>query len=204
VTVARSSLVALSLLALGVAACGSSTDNSASSTSAPTTTTTAAVTSTTTTASAVPTSPITIPTKNDGVSADGSGCAPPHGDTLPDGIWFGDLKAVDVAGATVSLDLNCFFTGDAANRAAMQDGQTDIPVPNDYYIRNKVKKIYVVPTVADVAVFKLSQMGGGPLVKAGNGLPAAASMLAEFNNHWIGWLQVSGGKVIAIQQQFVP
>jgi hypothetical protein len=123
---------------------------------------------------------------------------------LPDGIWFGDLKAVDVGASTVSLDLNCFFTGDAANNAAAADGSTEIPVPNDYYIRNKVKKIYVLPVVANVAVFKLSAGGGGPLVAAGNGPAAAASMLSEFNNSWIGWLQVAGGKVITIQQQFVP
>ena len=46
--------------------------------------------------------------------------------------------------------------------------------------------------------------GGGPLVAAGNGPAAAAAMLSEFSTFWIGWLQISGGKVIAVQQQFVP
>ena len=198
-------VVAVALLVGFTAACSGGGSSSSTGTTPSTTTTTASPpASTTTTTAAIPTSPITIPSKNDGVSADGSGCAPPPGDTLPDGIWFGDLKSVDVSGSTLSLDLNCFFTGNAANHAASQDGSTDVPVPNDYYIRNKVKKVYVLPAVANVAVFKLSQMGGGPLVNAGNGPAAAAAMLAEFNNSWIGWLQTSGGKVIVVQQQFVP
>jgi hypothetical protein len=77
-------------------------------------------------------------------------------------------------------------------------------VPNDFYIRNKVKKVYVVPAVSDVAVFELSQMGGGPLVHAGNGAAAAQAMLSSFNNAWIGWIQIAGGRAIAVQQQFVP
>ena len=196
----------MSLLAVGMlAGCGGSHgDKSSVETSGTTTTTAAPATTTSTAPPVVPTSPITIPSKSDGVSADGSGCAPPAGLSLPDGIWFGDLKAVDVGASTVSLDLNCFFTGDAANSAASADGSTEIPVPNDYYIRNKVKKIYVLPVVADVAVFKLSAGGGGPLVAAGNGPAAAASMLSEFNTFWIGWLQVASGKVITLQQQFVP
>jgi len=194
------------LLGLGAAACSSGNDGSASDTSVTSTTTTTLAPATTTTTAppaAVPTAPITIPSKNDGSSANGSGCAPPAGEALPDGIWFGDLKAVDVNAGTVSLDLNCFFTGDAANHAAAQDGQPS-PVEDDYYIRNKVKKVYVLPAQSDVAVFELSSMGGGPLFKAGNGLQVASQMLSQFNNSWIGWLQIAGGKVIAIQQQFVP
>jgi hypothetical protein len=197
----------MSLLAVGMlVGCGGGSGSSRDSVETNSTTTfaTAAFTTTSTAPPVVPTAPITIPSKNDGSSADGSGCAPPPGDTLPDGIWFGDLKSVDVGVGTLSLDLNCFFTGAAADAAASADGETEIPVLNGYYIRNKVKKVYVVPTVADVAVFKLSSGGGGPLVAAGNGPAAAASMLAEFNNLWIGWLQVAGGKVIAVQQQFVP
>jgi hypothetical protein len=170
-----------------------------------TTTTTVAASTTTTTQPVVPTAPVAIPSKQDGTSADGSGCAPPAGDSLPDGIWFGDLKAVDVAAGTLSLDLNCFFTGEAANHAATEDGSTDVPVPNDYWIRNKVHKVYVLPMVPNAAVFKLDQGGASTtLVSAGTGPAAASSMLAEFNNAWIGWIQVAGGKVIVVQQQFVP
>lgn len=192
---------------VGLTACGGGSDDSASTvTTASVATTTAATVATTTTITPiVPTGPFTIPVPTDGVSANGSGCAPPPGDTLPDGIWFGNLQSVDVGASTVSLDLNCFFSGDAANHAAAADGETEIPVPDDYYIRNKVKKIYVLPTVANVAVFQLPDNGGNPNpTAAGNGPAAVASMLSQFNNFWIGWLQISGGKVVAVQQQFVP
>jgi hypothetical protein len=189
-------------------ACGGGSDESESTTTtaAVATTTTLATTATTTTVTPiVPTAPFTIPVPTDGVSANGSGCAPPAGETLPDGIWFGNLQSVDVGASTVSLDLNCYFTGEAANRAAAADGETEIPVPDDYYIRNKVKKIYVLPTVANVAAFILPDNGGNPNpAPAGNGPAAVASMLSQFNNFWIGWLQISGGKVVAVQQQFVP
>jgi hypothetical protein len=188
--------------------CGGGSDDaeSTTSTAAVATTTTVATAATTTTITpVVPTAPFTIPVPTGGVSANGSGCAPPPGDTLPDGIWFGNLQSVDVGASTVSLDLNCFFSGDAANHAAAEDGETEIPVPDDYYIRNKVKKIYVLPTVANVAVFQLPDNGGNPNpTPAGNGPAAVATMLTQFHNFWIGWLQISGGKVVAVQQQFVP
>ena len=198
----------LSVVAL--AGCGGGSDSASSSTTtaAPATTTTVATpaTPTTTITPVVPTAPFTIPVPTDGVSANGTGCAPPPGDTLPDGIWFGNLQSVDVGASTVSLDLNCFFSGDAANHAAAADGETEIPVPDDYYIRNKVKKIYVLPTVRKRRGVHPSRINGGNPnpTAAGNGPAAVASMLSQFNNSWIGWLQISGGKVVAVQQQFVP
>jgi hypothetical protein len=206
--VRRLVIAAVAFAVVALAGCGGGSDNSASTTTTAagaTTTTLATTAATTTITPVVPSAPITIPVPTDGISANGSGCAPPPGDTLPDGIWFGDLKSVDVGASTVSLDLNCFFSGDAANHAAAADGQTAIPVPDDYYIRNKVKKIYVLPTVANVAAFELPEMGGNPNpTAAGNGPAAVATMLTKFKNFWIGWLQISGGKVVAVQQQFVP
>jgi len=204
----RRPLVVISLfVALLLAACGGGGSNNASTgtTVASSTTTLPPTTATTQVPPpTVPTAPITIPTHSNGVSANGSGCAPPAGPKLPDGIWFGDLKSVDTSAQTIGLDLNCFYVGDAANKAAQQDGGTEIPVPNDYYIRNKVHTIYTLALVSNVAVFKLSAQGGGPLVASGNGAAAAASMLAEFNNFWIGWVQIVSGQVVTIQQQFVP
>jgi len=200
-------VAAIAVVAL--AGCGGGSDDSVSSTAteataSTSTPSTAGPTTTTAAPLPVPTAPFAIPVSTDGVSANGSGCAPPAGDTLPDGIWFGNLKSVDVGGSTVSLDLNCFFEGDAANHAAAEDGE-HTPVDDDYYVRNKVMKIYVVPAVPNVAVFELPDMGGNPNpAPAGNGPQAVATMLSQFNNYWIGWLQISGGKVIAVEQQFVP
>jgi hypothetical protein len=204
-------VVAAVVAAAVVVAVGDSDDNSSVQTAASTTTTglftstTAASSPVTTNAPTVPAVPIVIPSKNDGTSPDGSGCSPPAGDSLPDGVWFGDLKAVDRATGTISLDLNCFFTNEAAATANQQDnGGPGDPVDDDYYIRNKVKKVYVLHAVPNVAVLELTAMGGGPLGTPKAGLDAAATMLADFDNSWIGWIQVSGGHVVVIQQQFVP
>lgn len=196
------------VLTLGVAGCSSDQKKKRRSTS--TTTPTTAVTTTTTattvtTMPAVPPTPIAIPASTDGTSPDGSGCSPPAGVALPDGIWFGQLESVDTAAGTIGLDLACFFVGPAANVAASADGETEIPVPNDYYIRNKVAKIYTLKAAPNVAVLKLPMGGGSPEpVLAGTGPSAAAAMLAEFSDYWIGWVQVSGGWVVVIQQQYVP
>lgn len=203
-------LVVAVIVAGAVIAVGYNGDDQSSDSAAITTLPTSAATSAPTPTSTAPTSvvpsvPIKIPTKNDGVSANGSGCAPPAGEMLPDGIWFGDLKAVDTAAATISLDLNCFFTGQAAAKANQQDnGGSGGPVDDDYYIRNKVKKVYVLKVVANVAVLELMAKGGGPLGAPKTGLNAASAMLAQFTERWIGWIQVSGGQVVVIQQQFVP
>jgi hypothetical protein len=202
-------LVVAAIVAAVVIAVGGDDDSSTATSGTTTTvaspTTSLASTPSSTTAPVVPPVPILIPSKNDGSSPDGSGCAPPNGETLPDGIWFGDLKAVDSAAGTISLDLNCFFTGQAAAKANQQDnGGAGDPVDNDYYIRNKVKRVYTLRAVSNVAVLELTAMGGGPLGAAQSGLNAASASLNHFNNLWIGWIQVSGGQVVVIQQQFVP
>jgi hypothetical protein len=45
------------------------------------------------------------------------------------------LKTVDPDRPTITFDLIQFFTGEAATKAAAEDGE-ESPPPNDYYIRN--------------------------------------------------------------------
>ena len=145
--------VVAGLAALG-AACTSSTPSSG-----PTTVATSAAPAT----SAQPTPPsvpISIPTSTDGTSPDGSGCTPPEGAKLPDGIWFGVLKSVDPTAGTIGLDLACWFSGDAAQAAT---GSAS-PVPNDRYVRNENPKVYLLPTVAKVAVVPLAQSASGGFI----------------------------------------
>lgn len=51
------------------------------------------------------------PIATDASSPDGSGCSP-GGDVLPDGLWFVAIEAIDEA--TLTLDLLCRFSGEAA------------------------------------------------------------------------------------------
>lgn len=178
----------------------------ASTSSAPATTATTKAPTTTATKPppSPPATPITIPSPKDGHSPEGSGCTPPAGDTLPDGIWFGMLKSVDPASGRIGLDLACFFVGDAANAAAAADGGSEVPVPNDYYIRNNNPKVYELATASDVAVLEIPNMGSGPGYTTSSGLAAAQATLTRFGDHWIGWVQITDGWVVVMQQQFVP
>jgi hypothetical protein len=178
-----------------------------SSTSASTSASTSS-TSTTKPAPAPPAVPITIPASTDGTSPDGSGCAPPPGPVLPDGIWFGTLKAVDPGAGTIGLDLACWFTGDAANAAATADGQTDVPVPNDYYIRNKVKLVYTLRAAPTVQVLVLAKGPDGTIGSSlgppSTGIAAATDLLGDSQIPGLVWVQVTDGWVVVVQQQYVP
>jgi len=137
----------------------------------------------------------------DGVSAAGSGCAPPSATSLPDGQWFGILKAVDAAAGTVGLDLACLFGGTAADAAAKADGSAEIPVPNGHWTRNQSPNVYTEHAVAGVSVGVLTygQVGGVTFSPTEHGLAAAAPLVGN-----PVWLEVTGGWVTTIQEQYFP
>ena len=174
---------------------------SSKSASGPTTVTSAAPA--TSTQPTPPSVPISIPTSTDGTSPDGSGCTPPEGTKLPDGIWFGVLKAVDPSAGTISLDLACWFSGDAAQAAT---GSAS-PVPNDHYVRNENPKVYVLPTVVKVAVVPLAQSAGGGLSggsgPAQTGVAAAQSLIGSESTGYV-WVEITDGLVTVVQAQFTP
>ena len=53
-------------------------------------------------------------------------------------------KTVDPGQQTITFDLIQFFTGEAATKAAAEDGQ-ESPPPNDYYIRNVNSRLRTLP-----------------------------------------------------------
>ena len=137
----------------------------------------------------------------DGVSPQGSGCTPQSRTTLPEGKWFGMLKAVDPAAGTIGFDLACIFVGDAANAAARADGATVVPVPNDHWIRNQSPLVYTLHAVPDVAVGVLGANGSAvEYHPTQQGLAAATPLV---NGSWV-WIEVTSGWVTAIQQQYIP
>lgn len=77
-------------------------------------------------------------------------------------------------------------------------------MPNDYYITDQSPKVYTMRVVDDVAVLSLAHKGGSTEFVPGSGLAAARASLDELPVHWIGWIQVTDGWVVVIQQQFVP
>lgn len=199
------------LLLLGAVACSSgSKDDASSGTDAEksavapeTTSTTAAKTTTTALGPPPPAGSIPFidlqPQPPDSTSPWGSGCTP-QASTLPDGQWFGRLKAIDTTGGTIGFDLECLFVGDAANAAAAADGKTEIPVPDDVYVRNENETVRTQPAVSDVAIGVLGADGNATAYEpTSNGLATAGPLIDR-----PVWIEVQDGWVIAIQQQYFP
>lgn len=131
---------------------------------------------------------------------EGSGCTPGEG-PLPDGPWYGEVDGADAAG--VQFDLACFFLGEEADKAALEDGEAMVPVPNGYYVRND-----------DPTVRTFDVAGGTQVLHYPTGDPAATQVLDYAE--WAGrvadgqvlllgvWLTVDEGAVVAIEEQWTP
>jgi len=61
------------------------------------------------------------------------------------------LKTVDPDQQTITFDLIQFFTGEAATKAAAEDGG-ESPPPNDYYIRNVNSRLRTLPVRSDAPI----------------------------------------------------
>ena len=187
-------------------------------TSETTTTTATEITTTTTDATTTTTAPATTttapaivyevdetsffpPTLPGSREAHGSGCVvPSDAVTLPDGIWFG--YAEGVGPGKVDLDLACFFTGAAAEKAAAEDGTEAM----DFYIRNKVDRTYPVPLAATARVWYVPLTGSGAFpqeIPLGD-WPHPGSFLACPSDWCSVWLYVNQGKITALVEQFLP
>jgi hypothetical protein len=192
------SLVALGVIAVLAAGCGSDDDDGASTTTTAaddTTTTTAAAT--TTTGDDYPGSTTTTtsgsdlpdePPFHDDV-ASGSGCTPGPGD-LPDGWWYGTLESTP--GTEVSFDLACYYIGAAAEAEATSRGDE---VSNDYYVVNDNAQVRSVP---------LANGATGSCVELGATLAMVDCAPAEMSGDWAVWLRVQDGAVDRSVEQYAP
>jgi hypothetical protein len=195
----------------------STTTEATTTTSEPTTTTeattTTMVTTTTTTVpvtttiALMPAAPYTVAAYgafpevfagSDG--AQGSGCAPGT-DTLPDGIWFGYVRSV--TDTSLSFDLACFWTGQAAiDHAGGEE------VNNDYFIGNTSSALRTVPrdpsgtaywidaSVPDLALQPVP-MADWPVAGGSHYIPCPGEYCGV-------WLYVNGGVATELVEQYVP
>ena len=213
---ARRSLAAVvaALALVGAGAC-SSDDGGGDTADTTTTSTTVATTSTTatpaSTAATTPTTarpspaslPLRIPVSTDGTSPDGDGCAPAEGDALPDGLWFGTMT---VEGDGLVIDLACFYTGEAADAAALADDPAaEVPVPNDYYVSDQADRTYPLPLDKGTLTLALDQGGTStdflaPAPDAAGAVAAVQASTVPFR----GWVLVLDGVVTVVQQQYLP
>jgi hypothetical protein len=115
------------------------------------------------------------------------------------------LKTVDPGGQEITFDLIQFFTGDAATRAAAEDGE-ESPPPNDYYIRNVNSRLRTLP-VQDGAPITVNVLAAQETGSSTKDVPVTLDKLAGyFPNSGTSpfWITVAQGQVTRMEQQFLP
>lgn len=131
--------------------------------------------------------------------AGGSGCTPGAG-PLPDGVWFGYVKAIGAA--SVDLDLACFYFGDIAYTEGAEDGEE---VNNDYYVRNVNPTLRTVPVGVAATVYEIDAGSVGFLTVPFADWPVDPAGYIACPSDWCGvWLFVNGDEVTEILEQYVP
>lgn len=202
-------------LAVALAACGSGQADGPDTTEPMETTTTAAPEPTSTTPRPAPTTstptttsttgPATTTTARSSVydQAGGSGCTPGPG-KLPDGEWFGFV--VDADDEEIEFDLACWFSGDAAARAAAEDGE-ESPPPNDYYIRNRndLKRMLEVAGAAEVVWYpQLGDPSSETTTTYQRWVLGVEERDVDRDLLPMVWVEVKDGVVVKVQEQWVP
>jgi hypothetical protein len=144
-------------------------------------------------APAVVTHPVVTPTRSSPTTAPTQ-----EPNALADGIYPTYVRAVDVRGATVTVDVLQTFFGDAAHRAATQDGVPWSDVQYDpVYIRNVNPLLRALPVARDVHI-KLMGICESPSRRIG--LRELRSATTPFTDTFYYEVTVVGGSVERIQQ----
>lgn len=136
---------------------------------------------------------------------------------LAEGRNYGYIQSVDIAAdpRTVEFDLAEFLTGDAADRAAVEDGfiEPGEHVDNDYYVRNRNKRLRTVPLASDVRIRLVDWSRCCDAHIDGELEPFAAAFRSTPNpepgTRYRGasspyWLTVKTGVVVEIEEQYLP
>jgi hypothetical protein len=132
------------------------------------------------------------------------------GPALPDGMHFGELYAV---GANqdpprLVIDIEQWFTDQAAVDAAIEDGITVDPGINGYYIRNAEPRWRTVEIDPGARVTITSYPYGDPTDPREYSLDDFGDLFYSFNemplHAWPYWVTVKDEQIVAIEQQFIP
>ena len=128
---------------------------------------------------------------------------------------FGYIRSVSTAGpaATLAFDEAEFLTGDAAQKAAEQDGVVapGEKVPNDYYIRNRDQTTQTLRIANDAKITakRCPLCCHGRDGQLGPFLASFMKGRQTFADPYRGkyslyWLTIRDGEVAAIDEQYVP
>jgi len=132
------------------------------------------------------------------------------GPTLPDGKHFGEIYAVgpNQNPPRLVIDIEQWFTDQAAVDAAIEDGITVDPGINGYYIRNENLRWRTVEIDRAARVLLTSYPYGDPTAPREYSLDDFGDLFYSFNemplHAWPYWITVTDEKVVAIEQQFIP
>ena len=128
---------------------------------------------------------------------------------------FGYIRSVSTAGpaTTLAFDEAEFLTGKEAQKAAEEDGAVPPgePVPNDYYIRNLDKSTETYPISNDAAITakRCPPCRHGKPGELEPFLAAFTKTGQTYADPYRGkeslyWLTIEDGRVVAIDEQYVP
>jgi hypothetical protein len=136
----------------------------------------------------------------------------PSSPKLEDGRHFGFIRSVDLTTSpeTISFDLAYRLDGEEANQAAAERGY-ETPVANDYFIVNDNPKLRTVPLSVDAEILLVDWNRccddfvtvDPQSFQASFGHPKYSSLhpQGEFTQYWVN---VAGGIVVKIEEQYRP
>jgi hypothetical protein len=132
---------------------------------------------------------------------------------LGGGVYLGFIEPDAVDADSLSFDLAVWFVGEDANRAARDDGESEVPVPNDYYIRNESDRVWTLPVSSSVVVTSVWYDAGTAPDTSGVPMPYQEfvrimgddtdDMLSNLRaDPW--WVTVDAGEIVRLDEQYVP
>ena len=126
---------------------------------------------------------------------------------LADGRHPARITAVDPEGQQVTIDVVQFFFGDAATEAARADGSTDLPPPNDHWIRNANPRLRTLP-VAAAAPVTVNILSSDETGDSQTNSSISLSKLGSYEDvrisHSLFWVTTRDGTVTGIAEQWMP
>ncbi len=176
--------------ALAVVACSSSTGTSPTSSPSP---------------SGAPPSTASSAPQSASTSTAPSSSTSSSGNTLADGRYAARITGVDTRRRLVTFDVVQFFTGKAAASAAAADHASEVPPPNDYWIRNSSRVLRTL-YVSSTAPITVNDLGADITGNATQNLRVSLSRLAAFPGlrNGLFWLTSEHQVVTRIAEQYLP